>query len=79
MKLTICIGSSCHLKGSAQVVEQLTRLLAEHQLEDTVELEGSFCMGNCVSGVCVKLDDTFFSVSGTQVQSFFQAEVLPRL
>ena len=28
MKITICIGSSCHIKGSRQVVEQLQALVS---------------------------------------------------
>ena len=40
MKITICIGSSCHLKGSRQIVEELQRLVKENQLGDKVELAG---------------------------------------
>ena len=42
MKITVCIGSSCHLKGSRQVIQTLQRLIAEHQLQDQVELSGTF-------------------------------------
>ncbi|MBQ4097336.1 MAG: (2Fe-2S) ferredoxin domain-containing protein, partial [Clostridia bacterium] len=45
MKITVCIGSSCHIKGSRQVVEQLQNLIAEHNVGDKVELGGTFCMG----------------------------------
>ena len=34
MKVTICIGSSCHIKGSRQVVEKLQALVAEYRLCD---------------------------------------------
>lgn len=44
MKITICIGSSCHLKGSRQIVEELQRLVAEGGLKDKIELAGKFCM-----------------------------------
>ncbi|HAS78464.1 MAG TPA: hypothetical protein DCS38_01805, partial [Ruminococcus sp.] len=47
MKVTICIGSSCHLKGSRQVVEKLQALIAENNLDEKVELSGTFCMGKC--------------------------------
>lgn len=33
MKVIICIGSSCHLKGSRQVVEKLQALVKENHLE----------------------------------------------
>ena len=42
MKITICIGSSCHLKGSRQIVEELQRLVAENGLKDKIELAGKF-------------------------------------
>ena len=63
MKVTVCIGSSCHIKGSRQVVEKLKDLIAENNLGDKVELGGTFCLGNCQAGVCVKVDGEFFSVS----------------
>ena len=75
MKLTVCIGSSCHLKGSRQVVETLQRLIAEHGLGDKVELGGTFCLGNCQKGVCVTVDGAFFSVSPDTVEEFFQKNV----
>ena len=45
MKITVCIGSSCHIKGSRQVVEQLQYLIRENNLDDKVELSGTFCIG----------------------------------
>ena len=47
VKVTVCIGSSCHLKGSRQVVEELQYLINKHDLDDRVELAGTFCMGKC--------------------------------
>ncbi len=75
MKITICIGSSCHIKGSRQVVEQLQYLIAENKLGDKVELGGTFCMGNCQKGVCVTVDDDFYSVTPETVKDFFDANV----
>ena len=42
MKVTICVGSSCHIKGSRPVVERLQNLIRENRLSDKVELSGSF-------------------------------------
>ena len=72
MKVTVCIGSSCHLKGSRQVVESLQSLISEAGLGDKVELGGTFCMGKCQQGVCVTVDDRFYSVSPDTVRSFFE-------
>ena len=77
MKITICIGSSCHLKGSRQVVDRLQSLIASHSLGDKAELAGTFCMGRCQEGVCVTVDGAFHSVSPDTVEEFFQREILP--
>jgi NADH:ubiquinone oxidoreductase subunit E len=75
MKITVCIGSSCHIKGSRQVVEQLQYLIAENNLGDKVELGGTFCMGECQKGVCVTIDDEFYSVTPDTVNEFFEKNV----
>ena len=79
IKITVCIGSSCHIKGSRQVVAQLQQLIAEHDLGDKVELNGTFCMGHCQQGVCVTVDDAFHSVSPDTVGDFFRREVLAKV
>ena len=78
MKVTVCIGSSCHIKGSRQVVEQLQKLIAEHNIGDKVELGGTFCLGNCQKGVCVTVDEVFHSVSPETVGEFFANEILAK-
>lgn len=79
MKITVCIGSSCHLKGSRSVVEELQYLIAENNLKDKVELGGTFCMGKCQDGVCVTIDDKFYSVSPETTKEFFEKEVLAKV
>ena len=79
MKITICIGSSCHLKGSRQIVETLQSLVSQHNLNGQIELSGQFCMGNCQNGVCVTVDGDPFSLTPETTQSFFEKDVLPRL
>ena len=76
MKITVCIGSSCHIKGSRQVVEGLQRLIAEHNLGDKVEIAGTFCLGHCQKGVCVEIEDSIFSVTPETVEEFFEQNVL---
>ena len=79
MKVTVCIGSSCHIKGSRQVVEYLQTHISENGLDDKVKLGGTFCMGNCQQGVCVTVDDNFFSVTPENVVDFFNENVLAKL
>ena len=79
MKITVCIGSSCHIKGSRQVVEQLQYLIGANNLDDKVDLSGTFCMGKCQQGVCVTVDDSFHSVTPETVDEFFKNEVLAKV
>lgn len=76
MTVTVCIGSSCHIKGSHQVVERLQGLIEQHRMTDRVELAGTFCMGKCQQGVCVTVDDAFFSVTPETVERFFEEHIL---
>ena len=79
MKVTICIGSSCHLKGSRNIIERLQGLVNEHSLQNEVELCGAFCMKNCVNGVSVSIDDTIYSVKPETVDEFFNMEILAKV
>ena len=79
MKITVCIGSSCHIKGSRQVVEQLQALIAENNVGNVVDLGGTFCMGQCQQGVCVTVNDEFHSVTPESVVEFFNKEVLAKI
>ena len=75
MKVTVCIGSSCHIKGSRQVVEYLQNAITENGLDDKVKLNGTFCMGKCQQGVCVTIDDAFHSVTPETVEEFFEKNI----
>ena len=79
LKITVCIGSSCHIKGSRSVVEQLQYLIAENNLGDKVDLGGTFYMGKCQQGVCVTIGEEFFSVTPETVTDFFENEVKTRI
>ena len=79
LKITVCIGSSCHIKGSRQVVEQLQYLIAENNLGEKVELGGTFCMGQCQKGVCVKVNEDLHSVTPDSVNDFFASEILAKV
>lgn len=79
MKVTICIGSSCHLKGSRQIVEELQYLISKNEIKDKVTLSGTFCMGQCQQGVCVTVDETHFSLSPATTKDFFLQQILPKV
>ena len=57
MRVSICIGSACHLKGSREVIQKLQKLVSENHLDSEVDLNGDFCSGNCRKGVFRKTGD----------------------
>lgn len=76
-KITVCIGSACHLKGSRQVVEELQSLIAAHQLQDKIDLGGTFCLGKCQQeGVSVTVDGVYYAVKANGVQKFFNDVII---
>lgn len=80
MDLMVCVGSSCHLQNSRDLISRMKGLIAENHLDGRLELKGSFCMGHCAEeGVCVKFDDRIFSLTVDSVDAFFTDEVLPKL
>lgn len=71
MIISVCVGSSCHLKGSYDVIELFKSALASNLLEDKVTLKATFCLGKCgVAGVSVKIDNEI--VTGVTKENFNQ-------
>ncbi|PKM40981.1 MAG: hypothetical protein CVV04_00530 [Firmicutes bacterium HGW-Firmicutes-9] len=79
MDITVCIGSSCHLKGSRAVVERLEQLILDGGWKQKVALSGSFCMGQCQTGVSVRVDGAYHSLTPETTEQFFLQTILPRL
>jgi len=81
MIIQICVGSSCHLKGSEEIIALLQNAVAEHQLERDVTLAGSFCTGNCNRvGVTLQVDDDVYpGITRESFNEFFNEKVLKRL
>ncbi len=74
----VCVGSSCHLKGSGEIVELLESAVAQHHIEDEVVLTGSFCIGKCNRvGVTVQVnDDVHVGVTTENFRDFFKKNIL---
>ncbi len=75
--ISICVGSSCHLKGSYKIIEMAKEFIANHNLEDKVTLGGAFCLGRCTDGVTIKIDDEIIcGVCPENFQQIFEEKVL---
>ena len=81
MIVQICVGSSCHLKGSEEIVELFQKAVETHHLEQEITLVGSFCIGKCNRiGVTVQVDDDVYTgITRETFQEFFKEKVLEKL
>ena len=81
MIIQVCVGSSCHLKGSPEIVELLQKAVEEYHLEDEVTLAGSFCIGKCNRiGVTVQVDDDIYiGITTENFKEFFTEHVLNKI
>ena len=81
MVIQVCVGSSCHLKGSPEIVELLQESIEKENLGDSVTLVGSFCIGKCNRvGVTIQVDDEIHTgITRENFKEFFKDQVLKKL
>ena len=81
MIIQVCVGSSCHLKGSQDIIELLQSAVLENQLENEITLADSFCIGKCNRiGVTVQVDDEIYTgITKETFKEFFKENVLEKL
>lgn len=81
MNIQICVGSSCHLKGSAAIIEMMQAAVEKNGLQKEVELSGSFCMGVCNRiGVTVSVDgEVHPGVTRENFSDFFNEHILGKI
>ena len=79
MIVQICVGSSCHLKGSEKLVELFQKAIEERKLDNDITLAGSFCTGQCNRiGVTITVnDDVYTGITPETFESFFNDKVMP--
>ena len=76
--IQICVGSSCHLKGSHDIINLMQNAVEEHHIEDEVVLSGSFCIGKCNRlGVTIQInDDVHVGITRENFKEFFTKHIL---
>lgn len=77
----VCVGSSCHLKGSHDIVEMLEQEVQKNGLEGEVVLLGSFCLGKCNrTGVTISVNDEVYAgVTKESFNEFWREKILPQV
>ena len=77
MKVAVCVGSSCHLRGSYNIIELLKQRLEERGMTDQVDLRAAFCVGKCTDGVSIQVDDEIIcGVSADNFDEIFEKYIL---
>lgn len=77
MTINVCVGSSCHLKGSYEIINLMKENLEKNGLTDKVELAAAFCLGKCTDGVTIKVNDEIITgVSAANFDEIFKKYVL---
>lgn len=80
MEVSVCVGSSCHLKGSYNIIQLMKTALSKHQLEEKVNLAAAFCLGKCTGGVSIKVDDEVITgVSKENFDEIFEKYILSKV
>ena len=78
VEVKVCVGSSCHIRGSYPVVQTFQRLIQQNGLEDVVHLRASFCLGCCVNGIATVVNDKPVNNVGIlNAAQIFTEEILP--
>jgi NADH:ubiquinone oxidoreductase subunit E len=76
VELCVCIGSSCHIKGSYNVIQTFQQLIEEQMLHDRVNFKSSFCQKQCQHpGVAVSVNGAVYQVTAETAGEFFTKEV----
>ncbi len=72
--VTVCVGSSCHIKGARQVIERFSELTKTNGLENRLELKGSFCMERCGEGLNWQIDEELITSASVEqaVETFLR-------
>ena len=79
LSVAICVGSSCHLKGSREVIEAMRAEVKKRHLEGKVELKAAFCLGKCgYDGVTIQVGDKIITgVTAERLSAVFEERIAP--
>ena len=79
LKVSVCIGSACHLKGSYSVINAFKQAVEKNDLKDKIEIGGTFCLGRCGENVSVLVNNENYNVSPEDADQFFNDVVMKQL
>ncbi len=57
----MCVGTSCYLKGSYNLLQHLLELAKENDLQDRVSIGATFRLEKCSVGPNIRINDEVIS------------------
>lgn len=79
LELSVCIGSSCHMKGSYNIIQLFQQMIEEYALHDQLEVKATFCMKKCLGeGVAVSVNGKPYHLRPDVARDFFQSTIIPQ-
>ncbi len=80
MKITICMGSSCFVRGNKENLKIIQAFLKEYNLNTEITLDGVLCKNNCSHGPNVCIDGEWFSEvdSKSKMRAILEEKLLER-
>ncbi|MGH4122018.1 MAG: (2Fe-2S) ferredoxin domain-containing protein [Clostridium sp.] len=80
MDILVCIGSSCHVRGSYSIMNELKAMITEKHLDSGVHVNPAFCLGYCREGVTIKVDEQLITgVTKENLTEVFDKYVLKKV
>ena len=80
IEVTVCVGSSCHVKGSRNLIKLFNDLISEYKLEEKVALRGSFCLEHCAEGFNWKIGEEIISCKNVkEAEKIFRKKIIEPL
>ena len=80
VRISVCVGSACHLRGAHGILEAFMTLIDKYHVQAQVDLEGNFCQGKCTEGVVIRINDEIIThVSKEKVHGIFVDKILGKM
>lgn len=81
MIVQICVGSSCHIKGSQKIIGLMQDAVSKYGLDGDITLAGCFCSGRCNrTGVTITVDDDVYAgITEENFDNFFRERILSEI
>jgi NADH:ubiquinone oxidoreductase subunit E len=59
-EITICLGSSCFVRGNNETLKVIKEYLKNNKLENKVYFHGNHCFAKCSEGPILKINDKIY-------------------